>query len=252
MIDNRLKAIEKLKGSSLISIMIFGFVVLVTVSSLVYIFRYNLLSVKSLILQETLTTVEQQYIQQVADKGSIKIGNKSLGSYNFDNTLVSKQPIFSNKDVDASLYHALPSAISSNIIHKLTYKNNLELTKSILYKSLSKHSMIKYNSSIVPIDVPYVDISRMNNSEKFYHLDENSQIKDRSVGFTGFIKKEYNWLLISVNNQAQIINIKNLDLSKNYKINIGWSLKKGHWQMMITIYDKDHLYIYIELTLLIL
>lgn len=243
MIDKKLKAIKKLRGSSLVSIMIFGFVILVTVSSLVYIFRYNLLSVKSLIQKETITTVEQQYIQQVVDKGSIKIGKKSQGNYDFDNSLESKQPLFSNKNIDAELYHALPSAISSNIIHRLTYKNNLEITKDIIYKSLPKHAMINYNSSIIPINVPYVDSSRMNNSEKFYRLDKNSQIKDNKVGFTGFIKKEYNWLLISVNNQAQVISLRNLNLSRNYKINIGWNLKKGRWQMMMAIYDKDHLYI---------
>ncbi|MED7787661.1 hypothetical protein [Francisella sp. 19X1-34] len=244
MIGERFSSIKRLRGSSLVSVMIFGFVILVTVSSLTYIFRYNLLSVKSLILQDTVTTVEQQYMQQTVEKGSIKIGKKTLGNYNFENSLESSQPIYSNKDIDASLYHATPSAITSNILHKLTYKNNLDITKDIIYKSLPKHSMINYHSSIIPINVPYVDINRMSNSEKFYRLDKNFQIKDSQVGFTGFIKKESHWLLISVNNQAQVISLKNLDLSRNYKINIGWNLKKGHWQMMMAIYDKDHLYIF--------
>jgi hypothetical protein len=242
--NKRLNIIRKITGSSLVSVMIFGFVVLVTVSSLAYIFRYNLLSIKSLILQETVTTVEQQYMQQIVEKGSIKIGKKTLGNYQFENSLENKQPIFSNKDVDASLYRAEPSAITSNIIHKLTYKNNLDITKDIIYKSLPKHSMINYNSSIIPLNVPYIDISRMNNSEKFYRLDKDFQIKDRQVGFTGFIKKEPNWILISVNNKAQVISLRNLDLSRDYKINIGWNLIKGHWQMLMAIYDKDQLYIF--------
>ncbi|WP_150466779.1 hypothetical protein [Francisella sp. SYW-9] len=244
MIGKRLIRVKKLRGSSLVSVMIFGFVVLVTVSSLAYIFRYNLLSIKSLILQENVTTVDQQYMQQVVKKGSIKIGDKTLGNYSFENKLENRQPIYSNKDIDASLYHAKPAAITSNIVHKLTYKNNLDITKDIIYKSLPKHSMINYHASIIPINVPYVDITRMSNSEKFYRLDKNFQIKDHRVGFTGFIKKESDWLLISVNNQAQVISLRNLDLSHNYKVNIGWNLKKGQWQMLMAIYDKDHLYIF--------
>ncbi|MED7819878.1 MULTISPECIES: hypothetical protein [unclassified Francisella] len=244
MKNNTLSHVVKLKGSSLVSVMIFSFVVLVTISSLAYIFRYNLVSVKSLIRQETIDTVEQQYIQQIVDKGSIKIGKNSLGNYIFENTLKTRQALFSNKDVDSELYHGQPSAISSNIIHKLTYKDKLEVTKDIIYKALPERSMINYNSSIVPINVPYIDISRMDNSEKFYHLDKNSQVKDSEVGFVGFIKKEYDWFLISVNNQAEVIDLKSLDLARNYKIKIGWNLENGRWQMMMALYDKDHLYIF--------
>ncbi|MDN9002645.1 hypothetical protein [Francisella tularensis] len=44
----KLKKSTKILGSSLVSVMIFSFVVLVTVSSLVYVVRFNLLGIKSL------------------------------------------------------------------------------------------------------------------------------------------------------------------------------------------------------------
>ncbi len=60
--------------------MIFAFVVLVTVSSLTYLVRYNLLSIKSLQSQEIASTVEQQYIQEISQKGVVAIGDTSFGA----------------------------------------------------------------------------------------------------------------------------------------------------------------------------
>ncbi|WKL74307.1 hypothetical protein Q1H02_01300 [Francisella tularensis subsp. mediasiatica] len=48
MKNMKLKKSTKILGSSLVSVMIFSFVVLVTVSSLVYVVRFNLLGIKSL------------------------------------------------------------------------------------------------------------------------------------------------------------------------------------------------------------
>ncbi|APA82339.1 hypothetical protein [Francisella tularensis] len=55
----KLKKSTKILGSSLVSVMIFSFVVLVTVSSLVYVVRFNLLGIKSLNQQEAVITAEQ-------------------------------------------------------------------------------------------------------------------------------------------------------------------------------------------------
>ncbi|AJI47426.1 putative pilus assembly protein [Francisella philomiragia] len=224
--------------------MIFAFVVLVTVSSLTYLVRYNLLSIKSLQSQEIASTVEQQYIQEISQKGVIAIGDTSFGSYHIENTLQDSQPIFSNRNVTINIYDSQPAAISVDIEHKLFYKDELMLNKEILYKKLPYHSMINYDSSLVPINVPYIDVARMNSLQKFYRLNSNEQISDTERGYIGFIKKEYDWLLISVNKNVQIISLKNLDLSENYSLKVGWQLSKGSWQMLLAIYDKQHLYIF--------
>ncbi|MGX9893729.1 hypothetical protein [Francisella orientalis] len=143
--------------------MIFAFVVLIAVSSLSYLVRYNLLSIKSLQSQEIASTVEQQYIQEISQKGTIATGDTSFGSYHIQNIL---------------------------------------------------------------------------------QLNSSGHISDTERGYIGFLKKEYDWLLISVNKNIQIINLKNLDLSENYSLKIGWQLSKGSWQMLLAIYDKQHLYIF--------
>lgn len=236
-----MRNLTKATGSSLVTAMIFGFVILVTISGIVYIVRYNLLSVKSLADQETIITAEQQYIQSVANKKSIKIKKDKLGNFEFKNTLKSRQPIFSNKNVGISLYNAQPSAISSDIVHRLIYKKNLKITKDIIFKSLPKHSMVNYDSEFVPINVPYVDIHRMNDVQRYYHLNKKGQISDSKVGYIGYIEKEYNWFLILVNDDVQVVSLK---VSADYEVNIGWHLYKGRWQMLIAVYDKDHLYIF--------
>ena len=128
----------KVKGSSLVSAMIFGFVVLVTVSGIVYIVKYNQLSIKSLAAQEAIMTAEQQYIQGIKDKGVIKLGKNRFGNYDFENALQSRQPVFSNKNVDVSLYNAEPAAITSDIIHKLIFRKNLKITKDIIFQKSAK------------------------------------------------------------------------------------------------------------------
>ncbi len=241
----KLKKSTKILGSSLVSGMIFSFVVLVTVSSLVYVVRFNLLGIKSLNQQEAVITAEQQYIHNIFAKNSIKLGKNNIGDYDFDNVLKSSLAIFSNTNVDVFLYNAQPTAISNNIIHRLFYKGNLKLTKDIIYKDLPKHSMINYNSEFVPINIPYIDITRMNSSEQFYRLNQEQQISDNQHGFIGVIEKEYDWILISLNNgKTQVISLSGLNIAGDYKINIGWQLSQGRWQLLLAIYDNQHLYIF--------
>ncbi|WP_191092327.1 hypothetical protein [Francisella sp. SYW-2] len=241
----RLVSLIRESGSSLLSAMIFAFVVLVTVSSLAYIVRYNLLSIKSLQSQEIISTVEQQYIQEISRKGAIATGSSEFGDYLIENALQrNRQAIFSNSNTVVNLYDSEPTAISMDMQHKLFYKNKLMLTKKIIYKELPKHSMTDYHSSLIPINVPYVDVARMSSSQKFYRLNTNQEISDSERGYIGYIKKEYDWLLVSINNNIQIINLKNLDLSENYNIKVGWQLRKGNWHLLLAIYDSQHLYIF--------
>ncbi|MDE5018634.1 hypothetical protein NAI67_10760, partial [Francisella tularensis subsp. holarctica] len=83
--------------------------------------------------------------------------------------------------------------ISNNINHILIYKGNLKLTTDFIYKDLPKNSMINYNSEFVPINSPYIDITRMNSSEQFYRLNQEQQISVNQHGFIGVIEKEDDW-----------------------------------------------------------
>lgn len=145
------------QGSALMLAMIFGFVVLVCVSSLTYISCYDLLSAKSLLQSDSAEQIEEQYIKQIDSKKSIALGKHKIGDYEIDNSLVNSQPLFSHKNVSVSLYAGDSTAISDNIIHELSYKSKYKLTKNIIIKYLPKHSMIDYGSAYVPINIPYVD-----------------------------------------------------------------------------------------------
>ena len=186
-----------------------------------------LLGIKSLTQQEAVITAEQQYIQDIFAKGSINIAKITLTIIFFENVLKSNLAIFSNTDVDVSLYNVQPTAISNDIIHRLFYQGNLKLTKDIIYKDLPKHSMINYDSEFVPIDVPYIDITKMNNTQQFYHLNQEQQISDNQSGFIGVIEKEYDWILVSLNDgKTQVISLSGLSIAEDYKISIGWNLTK--------------------------
>jgi hypothetical protein len=224
--------------------MIFAFVLLVTVSSLVYIFRFNLLSIESLLESDITTKIQDQYINEIKSSKKISIGSKKIGDYKFDNELISQEDIFSNKMVDVSLYHAKPTAVNEKILHSVYLKDKLSSKKNLLFNKLPKHSMLNYDSKYVPINVPFVAIGRMSDSERLHRL-KNGDILDKNSGYLGFIEKDYDWLLLSINNNARIISLSSLDIEKgNYKVKIGWDLVKGHWQMLVCIYDDKHIYIF--------
>ncbi|MFT5950764.1 MAG: hypothetical protein ACI9BN_001017 [Francisella sp.] len=231
-------------GSSLMMAMIFGFVVLMCVSSLTYVARYDLLSTKSLVESESSEQIEEQYISQVNSKNTIALGKHKIGGYEIDNSLKQSQPLFSHKNVVAALYGGTPTAISDDIIHELSYKGDHKLTKGIILKHLPKHSMLDYNEAYIPINVPYIDTQRMTNEQQGYHLNKSKEISIQKEGFIGYFEKEKTWLLLVVNDEAKVVNFENLDLDDDYKLKIGWSLVKGDWSMYVAVYDERHLYIY--------
>ncbi|WP_178948942.1 hypothetical protein [Francisella sp. Scap27] len=234
----------KMSGLSLVSTMIFAFVLLVTVSSLVYIFRFNLLSIESLLDNDSTTKVQEQYINEIKSSKKISIGSKKIGDYKFDNELISQEDIFSNKMVDISLYHAKSTAVNEKILHSVYLKDKLISKSNLLFNKPPKHSMLNYGSKYVPINVPFVAIGRMGDSERLHRL-KNGDILDKNSGYLGFIEKDYDWLLLSVNNHTKLINLSNLDIEKgSYKVKIGWNLVKGHWQMLMSIYDNKNIYIF--------
>ena len=224
--------------------MIFGFVVLVCISSLTYVTKYDLLSAKSLVESDSAEQIEEQYIRQVNSKNTISLGKHKIGDYEIDNSLVQSQSLFSHKNVTVALYSGVPSAISDEVLHSLSYKGEHKLTKDIILKQLPQHSMVDYSEAYVPINVPYIDTERMTNEQQNYHLNEAKGINVQEHGFVGYFEKEKTWLLLVVNDKAKIVNFQNLDLDDKYKLKIGWSLVKGVWSMFVVIYDEKHLYIY--------
>jgi hypothetical protein len=231
-------------GSSLMMAMIFGFVVLVCVSSLTYVARYDLLSAKSLVESENSEQIEEQYISQVNSKNTIALGKHKVGDYEIDNSLKQSQALFSHKNVPVALYAGTPTAISDDITHELFYEGDHKLTKNIILKHLPKHSMLDYNQAYVPINIPYIDTERMTDEQQAYHLNKSQKINIKKHGYIGYFEKEKTWLLLVINGKAKVINLKNLDLEDGYKIKVGWSLIRGNWSMYMAIYDEKHLYIY--------
>ena len=224
--------------------MIFGFVVLVCVSSLTYVTRYDLLSVKSFVESESSEQIEEQYIRQVNSKNTIALGKHKIGDYEIDNSLTQSQPLFSHKKVAVELYAGAPTAISDEVSHRLSYKGEHKLTKDIILKQLPKHSMLDYNEAYVPINIPYIDTERMTSEQQSYHLNKAKKTNIQKHGFIGYFEKEKTWLLLVVNGKAKVINLEDLNLDDEYKLKIGWSLVKGTWSMYMAVYDEEHLYVY--------
>lgn len=238
----RLKS--KIKGSSLSSMLILGFVVLVTASTISYTSRKNITSINSLLSKQNTNRVNQIIIKRTSETlpeiDYNHVGEKMFGDYKSVNTVTSIDPLFAINNINSLLYDTEPLYVSSTISHKLYYGDVLKDSKNLVLNRLPKNSMINYNGDNIPINIPYISTKRMSQSQKDYHLSE-SNILDSERGFIGYIQKSSDSFTINIGNTVDTILTSSLNLSNDYKIKIGWNLENGHWAILITLYDSTNI-----------
>lgn len=236
----------KLKGSSLTSVLIFGFAVLATASAISYVTKTDLTSIKSLISKDNTDRINQLIIKrnsQMSSETELQIdqdhlGEKIFGDYKSINTIIKTSPSFYLNNTNIELYHAEPLYITYNISHKLLYKDTVKQTSNLVLNKLPKHSMIAYQDNLIPINVPYISTGRMNPEQKSYHLNNSSIIIDSQRGYVGYIDKSDKLLRFSIGENTEELDISSLKLDKDYSLKLGWNLENGHWILLIAVYDK--------------
>ncbi|AIT09314.1 hypothetical protein LO80_04585 [Candidatus Francisella endociliophora] len=240
-----MKLSSKIKGSSLSSMLIIGFAVLATASTVTYIAKKNVTSINSLLSKDETDRINQAIIKknhetELPDIDYNHLGEKMFGDYKSVNTVTSIDPLFATNNINSLLYDTEPLYVSSTISHKLYYGDILKDSKNLVLNQLPKNSMINYNGDNIPINIPYISTKRMSQSQKDYHLSENS-ILDSERGFVGYIQKSSDSFIINIGNTVDTISTSSLNLSSDYKIKTGWNLEDGHWTILITLYDSTNI-----------
>lgn len=231
---------KKNKGSSLPIVLIFSFVVLVTISAMAYNFSTDLKSIIVLLKDDNYDQANQDNIDNLPDS-DYTIGTQVVGEYKFVNTIVSTDASLYSINTSAELYDAEAHVINYQIQHEI-YHNDAKLSTEIVsINKLPDFASVPYSKDMIPLNVPYVNIKGFSDNQKLQMLNKDNQINDNILGNIGFIKKEESKLVLNINGRTQEIDFSQYDLDKNYKVSLGWGLNDGNWQLNMAVYDQKHL-----------
>ncbi|QIV96564.1 hypothetical protein EDC55_1123 [Allofrancisella inopinata] len=239
---------KKLKGSSLLTALIFAFVLMVIISALAYNFRISALAVNTLVSKEENINVDEGYIDDIFVTNDVantldESIDESAGSFRFFTTHNFTIPGFSFENINAELYQADPYLLSSNLTYKFFYNGIVESTKNLIFNSLIGDIMIQYSDNIYPLNVPYVNSDSIKDSLVInYKLDNSGKIVSNKRAYIGYIEKNSNKLDIKASGTDSSVTVPT-DLSiSDYKFSVGWDLKSGNWNIFLAVYDNDKTY----------
>ena len=238
----RLKA--KVSGSALLMALIFSFVIMVMLSSLLYTFKMGLLTTKSIIKNNNERVLGETYISKVKDDINFtKSSEFEIGDSKFQ-IIVNKgniSPFFPN-NTNAELFQS-QQYDSYDVIYKaFNLGTHVDLTERIIYNALAANSYQSFDDDFIPINVPMINLDAMTDyQERIYRLKSDGTIDDAPKGFIGFIQKQNRQLNIFTKNAK--IGVAILDkMATDYKVKVGWNLEKGKWRLYLLLYDTDKLF----------
>jgi hypothetical protein len=249
----RLKS-YKIRGSALPMVIILSFVILVSMSAMAYNFKMDRENIVASLKDQNLESINQENINNIDNEidneidnslpePDYTIGEHEVGGYVFHNVLVSSEASLYKTNTDASLYRAEPHIINFVVNHRVTKDDKVYKKEQILINKLPlSHTRVSYDDSIIELNIPYIKTSGLTESQQQLMLADG-KILESMQGNIGYLKKEEDKLSLVVGDASQSINVKKLNLSSSYNVSIGWNLAGGKWQVLLALYDKDHLYI---------
>ena len=238
----RLKA--KVSGLALLMALVFSFVIIVMLTSLLYTFKMRLLTTKSIIKNNNEKVLGETYISKVKDDINFtKSSEFEIGDSKFQ-IIVNKDnisPFFPN-NTNAELFQS-QQYDSHDVIYKaFNLGTHVDLTERIIYNALAANSYQSFDDDFIPINVPMINLDAMTDyQERIYRLKSDGTIDDAPKGFIGFIQKQNRQLNIFTKNAK--IGVPILDkMATDYKVKVGWNLEKGKWRLYLLLYDTDKLF----------
>ncbi|MED7818777.1 MULTISPECIES: hypothetical protein [unclassified Francisella] len=182
--------VKNIKGSSLLAVLIFAFVVMVVISALAYNFNINSLSVRTQIDQTENINVHEGYFSNVIGSADLsKDSEETIGQFKFITTLDSITPGFDFMNANVTLYNSTPYLISYRLRHQFLDNNINRYSRDFIFNILPNITMSQYEETIIPLNLPYINIDAMSDSLKDYKLG----LQDNKIaiygGYIGYIKK---------------------------------------------------------------
>ncbi|GAB4221786.1 MAG: hypothetical protein Kow0076_0570 [Francisella sp.] len=236
---------NKNSGSALLMALILSFVIMVMLSGLLYTFKMGLLTTKSIIKNNNEKILGETYISQVKDdidftkSSETKFGDSKFQIEVNQDDISSFFPNYTNAELfQAQQYN------SYDVLYKaFNLGDQADLTERIIYNKVAANNYQSFNDDeFVPINVPMINVNAITDyQERDYRLTSDGTIDEDLKGFVGVIQKQNAQLSVYTNNAKIGIPIPK-GIENNYKIKIGWDLKKGKWILYILLYDSEKIF----------
>ncbi|AIT09886.1 membrane protein [Candidatus Francisella endociliophora] len=264
---------KKDKGSTLLAVLIFAFVLMVVISALAYNFRMDSLSIDSLVREKQNSNVSEGYFGNIVGSTDLSVDDeKNIGNFKFVTQPNSISPGFEYEDTNAELYNADPFLISHSIVHEFYDGDILRYIRNFIYNTMPNSTMVGYDDGFIPLNVPFVNVDAMSGNLATYRLDSNGEILDTQRGYIGYLDirnlsdddkghgndddgyDEDNPGQGNGNNSAIVFSFNLVvggastriylpaDITEGYKLSIGWNLVAGRWSIFLAVYDGNRVY----------
>ena len=165
----------KIRGSLLPIVLIFSFVILVTVSAFAYNFRTDLTTIRLLLQEDEYAQANDANINELPDS-DYTIGTQKIGDYTFVNTIISITPSFYGSKTNARLYNAQAHVLNYQIKHEVYHKSNKVSTEIVSINKLPKDSLLQYSGDAIPLNIPYVNTKAFSDDQKIQMLDDSGNM----------------------------------------------------------------------------
>lgn len=240
--------IHKVKGVSLLTALIFAFVLMVILSALAYNYRVSSLAIDTLTDDMENINLDEGYLDIVLNNPDIfdQTVDDTVGDSRFVTTSNSITPAFYHKNAPASLYYGEPLALSYNMSHQYFNNGALDYVKSFIMNELVNDTFTQYDQDIIPLNVPSVNARGMTGDLAAYKLSSGSSlVEDLEMGYIGYILQSSDILNIHANGTSSSVTVpSDLSLARNrmYKFSVGWNLVGGSWHIFLAAYDASKTY----------
>lgn len=126
--------VKNIKGSSLLAVIIFAFVVMVVISALAYNFNVSSLSIRTQIDDTKNINVHEGYFKNVIGPANLLTDSEnSIGDFRFLTQVNSISPGFNFENANIMLYNSTPSLISYNLTHHFYDENVHKYSRNFIF-----------------------------------------------------------------------------------------------------------------------
>lgn len=185
-----------MRGSSLLATLIFAFVLMIVISALAYNFNADSLAIKTLVDEKKNLSVHEGYFGNII--GTVDLStttDENIGDFRFVTTSNSITPRFEYENANARLYSAEPYLISYDVTHQFFENSALRYIRNFIYNLLPTFTMTQYEKTVIPLNLPYINIDGMSDSALSYRIGNQNNRSTSEGGYIGYLKKTYNrWL----------------------------------------------------------
>ncbi|AVC44923.1 hypothetical protein B4919_09075 [Francisella tularensis subsp. novicida] len=182
--------VAKNRGSSLLATLIFAFVLMIVISALAYNFKADSLAINTLVDEKQNQSVHEGYFGNIIGAVDLAVPtDQNIGDFRFVTAPNSITPRFEYENTNAELYNAEAYLISYDVTHQFYDNGVLKYIRNFIYNLLPSFTLTQYEKTVIPLNLPYVNIDGMTNSVFGYKIGDQNNKSTIDGGYIGYLRK---------------------------------------------------------------